>query len=255
MTGAGLRVYDTAEELAAAAAGLFADLAAAEVEAKGVFTAALSGGSTPGMTYDALAGPDRAGRVPWQGVHLFWGDERCVGPDDPESNFAMARERLISRVDIPGENIHRMRGEDHPAASARRYEEELTGFFTSLGPPGSAPGTGVPALDLVFLGLGADCHTLSLFPGTAALEETERLVVENYIPRLGSWRLTMTPRLVGAAGSAVFLVSGGGKAEALVRALGGGEGDCPARLIRSSRLDPDNDWPLWLVDRAAARLL
>lgn len=226
-----------------------AELAAQEVVARaqaaaslrGRFTLALAGGRTPQALHALLADPAQPfrARVPWARTEVFFGDERCVPPGHPDSNYRAAREALLAHVPLPERQVHRMRGEDpDPAASARAYETELR---AALG-----PGEGVPRLDLVLLGVGPDGHTASLFPGTAALEPSGELVAANHVPRLGAWRLTFTLPLLDAARAVVFLVSGEEKAAAVAAALEGGA-DVPAARVRPNRGDL-----LWVLDAAAA---
>jgi 6-phosphogluconolactonase len=200
----------------------------------------LTGGNTPRPVYDLLSRPPLLSRVDWGRVHLFWGDERCVPPDHPDSNFNMARQSLLAGIGAPESLIHRMLAEleDHEKA-ARLYEEELERLF---------PGTSPPAFDLVLLGMGDDGHTASLFPGTQWDES--RLVVPNYVPKFGAWRITMTPRLLNAARSVVFLTAGAGKALALARVLDGPPGSIPAQ-----RIQPESGSLTWMVDEEAGALL
>ena len=207
-----LEIYPDIDQLSWRAAQLFVQLARQSVEKKGRFCVALSGGSTPLLTYTLLARQPLADQVKWNGVHLFWGDERCVPPDHPMSNYGQVERALIRHVNIPSENIHRMHGELAPIDSARHYEMEIRRFF---GTGGQQP----PALDLFLLGLGEDGHTASLFPGSPALEEQDRWVLAVRRPEDGSWRLTMTFPLLNAANTVVFLVSGDKKATILRRAL------------------------------------
>lgn len=244
-----LVVHATTEDLARSGAGLFVDRARGCVEKRGIFTVVLSGGSTPGEMFNLLASVEFRDRVPWNNVHIFWGDERCVSPISPESNYRLAFDKLISKVGIPEENVHRMKGEGEPPKAALEYEKELKDFFLSRGLPFAKEDPEVPVLDLVFLGLGPDGHTLSLFPGSSAVSDERRLVVENYVDILAAYRLTMTPRLVNYARTVVFLVSGENKAE-ILKAVVEGMGSYPAGLIR-----PVDGKLLWLVGGAAARLL
>lgn len=241
-----IRVYATPDAVATAVAEMFASVADEEVGRKGFFTAALSGGTTPVAAYRELAGRRYSSVVPWGSTHLFWGDERCVGPEHPESNYRAAADALLARVPIPEENIHRMQGELAPADAARAYEGEVIDTFGRLDP--ARPGT--PRFDLVLLGLGADGHTLSIFPGTRAAEERQRLVVENHVESLGSWRLTMTMPLVNSAARVVFLVTGEAKAEVLARVMSGAHPELPASMVR-----PAGGTLIWLVDSRAAKFL
>jgi len=234
----GLRVYKDADELARAAASLFLDLSSEKIAEKGSFTAVLSGGKTPEKLYGLLASPEFKENIEWAKVHLFWGDERCVPPDDPESNYAMASRVLLTGVPVPRENIHRIKGELGPQLAAALYEEEITKYFKDS----------APVFDLVLLGLGSDGHTLSLFPGTDALGEKKRLVAENYVEKLGMWRVTMTLPLVNRASNLVFIISGAAKGAALREVVK--EGLHPAGMIR-----PANGRLLWLADTEAAGFL
>jgi 6-phosphogluconolactonase len=236
-----LRVFADGAELARAAAEEFARRAEEAVRARERFSVALSGGSTPRRLFALLADREEPfrDRIDWRAVHLFWGDERHVPPDHLESNFRMAREALLDRVAVPAENVHRLRGEEPDAArAAALYEEELRAFFRDA-----------PRFDLVLLGLGADAHTASLFPGTAAVRERARWVAAPWVEKLGAFRLTLTPAVFDRAAAVIFLVQGEEKAGAL-RAVLAGERDLdrfPAQAVH-----PQDGEILWLVDRAAA---
>jgi len=232
-----LDVYADKDRLAEAAARLFVERAQRSVDGTGRFAVALAGGSTPQRAYELLADAYRDD-LDWGRVHVFFGDERGVPPDHEDSNYRMANEALLSRV--PVGSVHRMRGELPPSEAAADYERELRGFFG-----------GPPVFDLVLLGVGEDGHTASLFPRTPALDATERLAAANPVEKLGTTRITLTAPTINASRNVAFLVSGGGKAEALKEILEGDADprDYPAKLIR-----PAGD-PAWMVDRAAARLL
>ncbi|MCG2784211.1 MAG: 6-phosphogluconolactonase [Anaerolineae bacterium] len=216
------------------AAQLFAQQA---VAARGRFSVALSGGSTPRALYERLASAEFSGRIPWRDIHLFWGDERCVPPDHADSNYRMTAESLLRRVPLPAENIHRIQGELAPHEAAAHYEAGLRAFFG-----------GAPVFDLVLLGMGDDGHTASLFPDSPALAESARwaVAVEHTSPPppLVS-RVTLTFGVFNAARRVVFLVTGAGKAQKLAEIRRGA--DLPAGRIR-----PPNGDLLWLVDEAAA---
>jgi 6-phosphogluconolactonase len=212
--------------IARTAAERIAHTAREAIGRRGRFTMVLSGGSTPWGLYQRLAGPDYASAMPWSATHLFWGDERCVPPDDERSNYRLARDAgLLAR---PLAGVHRMRGEDPPATGARAYEEELRAFFarSSRGAETTRPdsttradstgssGTRVPVFDVVLLGMGEDGHTASLFPGSSALEERERWVVSTQAHE-GVARLTLTLPVLVAARRVVFLISGAEKAAPL----------------------------------------
>ncbi len=234
-----VRVVDGPAALARAAAEEWRVRALAT--ASGRFAVALAGGSTPRALYALLADPRAPYReaLPWARTHVFFGDERTVPPDHPESNYGTAREALLARVPIPPENVHRIRGEEDPVAAARSYEDDLRAFF---GRP--------PRFDLVLLGLGADGHTASLFPGSPALEEP-RLVAAPFVPALGARRITLTLPALDAASRVVFLVSGATKAPAVALILSGGPG---SEALPAARVRPLDGTVLWLVDRAAAGL-
>lgn len=231
--------------LAAEAATRFAMLAQ-EVVAEGRrFAVALSGGSTPRAAYALLASPPLRDQVPWPRVHLFWGDERCVPPHDPQSNYRMAREVLLDHIPIPAGNVHRVLAEHGPVEAAEAYERELRRFFHSPAPQ-------IPSFDLVLLGLGADGHTASLFPGTAALDEEERLAVANYVPQQNAWRVTLTFPVLNAAGHVIFLVAGAGKAARVRDVLAA---TSPANRLPAQRIRPTSGILTWMIDRAAAAQL
>jgi 6-phosphogluconolactonase len=205
------------------------------------FSVALAGGNTPRRLYATLAAPPFRQRVPWERVHVFWGDERCVPPDHPASNYRMARETLLDHVPLPACNVHRVRGELGPEAAAQEYAGELRAFF----------GTRWPAFDLILLGMGNDGHTASLFPASEALQEATRPVVgvtAHYQDRPAR-RVTLTPPALNAARQVMFLVSGAGKAETLRAVLAGPyqPHTLPAQIVR-----PSDGHLLWLVDAAAA---
>lgn len=243
-----LHIFEEADGVARAAAWEFRRRAARVVAARGRFTAVLSGGSTPERLFRLLReGPETPGQdpPPWSRVHLFWGDERPVPPDHPDSNFGAARQLLLAGLAIPAANVHRIRGEiDEPSRAAAEYEAEIRAFFDLE--EGEAP-----RFDLVFLGIGADGHTASLFPGGAALA-AGGLVAAVWVERLGTFRITLTPRVFNRAACVIFLVSGESKAEILERVVVGTEAP---QLLPALAIRPESGEILWLVDRAAARLL
>ena len=226
-------------ELSRQSAERFSQLALQSVEAAGRMTVALSGGSTPKHLYLLLASPDYQNRIPWGNVQVFWGDERCVPPDHPESNFRMAQEALLSQIEIPAENIHRMRGEGQPQMAAAEYEEELQKFF------GLNSGA-LPRFDLILLGIGEDGHTASLFPGSEALNETKHLVVAPFVAKLNSHRLSLSLAVLNNAAEVWFLVTGGSKADAVKKVLSGSS-DLPA-----ARVHPVNGKLIWFITQDAA---
>jgi 6-phosphogluconolactonase len=212
---ASVRAYVDAEELALKAAQYFARLADQYVIGNGYFSVALSGGTTPQAMFRVLAQEPFYSTVPWSMIHFFWSDERCVPPDHAESNYRVAHELLLSKVPVPPENILRFKGEvSEPDLAAQDYENRLRTFFLA-GPganlTGTAPLLQFPRFDLILLGLGADGHTASLFPGTAAVAINQRIAVANHVPQLNAQRLTLTVPTINNARNVTFLVSGADK--------------------------------------------
>ena len=242
-----VRVATDAAALARDAAEVFASAAGDAVRERGLFSVALAGGSTPRGLYSLLAGESFRARVPWTRTHFFWGDERHVPSDHPESNYRLVHETMLSRVGVPEDHIHRIRTElPDAAAAADAYEETLRGF---VGPVGRSR----PLFDLVLLGMGSDGHTASLFPGTDGLHETTRFVVANWVERLGSHRITLTVPALCSAAHVVFLVSGADKAATLREVL---MVEAPTEALPASLIRPIRGGRLtWLVDQDAARLL
>jgi len=236
-------VYPDAASLAHAAAELFAKLAGDAIRTSGRFAVALAGGSTPRGVYTLLASDPFASRVNWPRVHVFWGDERCVPPGHPESNYRMARETLLDHVPIPPANVHRIPCEQEPTRAAAAYERTLWKFF-AVSPEG-----GPPRFDLILLGMGDDGHTASLFPGTTALHERRRWVVAHYVEKLQAWRVTLTPVVLNAAAHVIFLVSGAGKAARLRQVL---RGPYQPDVLPAQIVQPATGRLVWLVDAEAA---
>ena len=236
-----IRVFPDPASLAEAAAGHIVEKAQSAIDARGRFGIALSGGSTPRDLHVKLANPPFKDEIDWAHVHVFFGDERCVPPGDPQSNYRMALDTLLSHVPIPHEQVHRMKGDLPPDEAAAEYERELKEFF------GAEP----PTLDVVLLGMGDNGHCASLFPGCHALHEQQRWVVAEFIPEVNMWRITLTPVVLNAAREVVFLVAGANKAEMLRQVLEGPfEPDVrPAQIVR-----PAGEL-IWMVDAAAAARL
>jgi 6-phosphogluconolactonase len=236
-----IRILKTAPDLFEAAAAEFAAQASEAVRANGRFTVALSGGSTPRTLYSLLATKPN---IPWDKICIFWGDERHVSPDQPESNYRMANEALLSKVPVRPENIFRIHAEEKDAAvAALQYEQTLKDFFHL------SPGE-FPRFDLIFLGVGPDGHTASLFPGTSALNENQRLVVANWVPKFNTDRITFTFPVLNAAACVMFLTSGADKAAILHEVLENSSADLP-----SQKVCPENGKLIWLVDEPAASTL
>lgn len=230
------------DALAREAARRFVALAGEAVASRGRFSVALSGGSTPGAFYRLLAEDPVRGQIPWEQVHIFWGDERCVPPDDPGSNYRLANDTLISHVPVPPGHVHRVQGELEPGAAARAYSHELQDYFCGLR----------ARFDLVVLGLGSDAHTASLFPGSSALQETERLAVavEAYYDDRPAARVSLTLPAINTARQIWFLVAGQAKSEIVQAVLEGADEGLPAQRIR-----PTAGELTWILDAAAASLL
>lgn len=241
-TSVEIRKLTTPQELFAAAAEEVVRAAEEAVAARGRFTIALSGGSTPKSLFNLLATNART-TLPWDRMFFFWGDERHVPPTDAESNYRMADEAMLSKIPVAAGNVFRIATENPDAAAAAdAYEQTLRKFF-QLG-PGE-----FPRFDLILLGMGPDGHTASLFPGTAALQEKSRLVVANWVEKLKASRITLTLPVLNAARCVAFLVSGTDKADALKAVL---EGDAPGEQYPSKLVKPSDGKLIWLVDRAAA---
>lgn len=240
-----LRIVADGGEIARAAAEEVTRLAGEAVSARGRFTFVLSGGSTPRSLFTLLADPHESfrDRIAWNAVHVFWGDERCVPPDHPDSNYRMARESLLDHVPIPAANVHRIAAENPDAAEAAAlYDNELGAFFSS--------GSELPRFDLILLGLGPDGHTASLFPGNAAVHETQRRVIAPFVEKFGTHRITLTAPVLNHAAEVIFLVSGAEKSSALRAVL---EGERQVDLYPAQIIQPDDGTLVWLVDNAAAQ--
>ncbi len=227
--------------VAAEGADRFIESARAAIEARGIFRVALAGGTTPNAVYPLLRSQPRVGRVDWSRVEFFWGDERAVPPDDPESNFGTAYRMFISQLpNVRPEAIHRMQGEAADLdAAALTYETELRLAF---GVRGERPLP--PEFDLIWLGLGPDGHTASIFAGSSAVRVKDRWVAANWVPSRQMWRLTLTFPVIDAAREVVFLATGENKANA-IRHIRSGRSPLPAARVRGRRV-------VWLIDAAAA---
>lgn len=235
-------VADDLDDLSRRAARFFAESAREAIDKQGRFTVALSGGSTPRRTF-ALFAEEPFRSIPWNAIHIFWGDERLVPLTQPDNHFRMSTDIFLSKISIPSENVHRVMVESEtPAAAADDYENQLKAFF------GLDPGE-LPRFDLIILGMGADGHMASLFPGTPGLGERQRLVTSHFVPKVNTNRLTLTLPVLEHARQIMFLVSGTNKAETLRQVLGSTEPDAtlPATLLR-----PKDGKVLWMVDQDAA---
>ncbi len=237
-----LLISDTPQAVWQKAAALFAGAAAQAIAARGRFTTALAGGSTPRGLYALLADDKHGPLIDWQNIFIFWGDERCVPPDHADSNYRLAHDTLLSKIPVPGRNIFPMyTGNEPPAAAAAAYAQLLARFFGLTGGP--------PAFDLILLGLGHDGHTASLFPGSSAVAENRALVTAIHAGPQAGYRLTLTLPVLNAAARILFLVTGENKAAVLYDLVTGqGQtGTMPASLVR-----PAGEL-LVLADRQAAK--
>jgi len=239
------RIVSDLAELHRAGADEFIRCAREAISARGRFVVSLAGGSTPKGAYALTAGDqkDPAKRLPWDKIHLFFSDERNVPPDDKESNYRMANESLLSKVPVPTENVHRIPAELDPSTAATQYEAELRNFFKPK--PGDWP-----RFDLFMLGMGPDGHTASLFPGSTALNENSRWVVANWVEKFKTYRITFTFPVINHAAQVMFFVAGEDKAPVLKEVLQGKEAVYPSQRVR-----PVDGRLLWIVDKAAAKLL
>lgn len=236
-----VRIFSNNQELIEAAVGEIARCREESIQSRGGFSLALSGGSTPRVLHARLAQEHPQAEF-WEKVQLFFGDERSVPPDHPESNYRMANETLFSKAKIPAENIHRMQAELPPQVAADEYERELRKYF------GTETGE-FPRFDLILLGMGPDGHTASLFPGTTALAENSRLVVANWVPRLNTWRITLTFPVLNHAREVIFLVTGENKAPVIAQIWG----DAPSSETFPAQLvSPQQGRLIWMLDEAAA---
>lgn len=240
MSASEVRIYPDLVEASRAAAEAFVRIGEDSIAARGWFSVALSGGSTPNRMYADLALNEFSSRLDWRHAHFFWGDERSVPPDDPQSNFRMANDALLSHVQVPPENIHRIQAEKTPKEAASDYEHLLRGFEWGE----------LTGFDLALLGLGTNGHTASLFPYSDALNERSRWCVDTWVEELKAARITLTPPFLNRSANVIFLVVGSEKASILSEILHGqyDPDRLPAQLI-----EPKNGRLIWLVDRDAAR--
>ncbi|HEX8737738.1 MAG TPA: 6-phosphogluconolactonase [Pyrinomonadaceae bacterium] len=234
-----VEIFPDVGALNEAAAQLIVEIASRILRTSDKFSIALAGGSTPESLYKLLASDAFKNKIDWTKTLAFFGDERCVAPDDTESNYRMANAAMLARVPLPKENIFRLRGEIEPEKAALEYDEIIK---KTLGENAR--------FDLILLGMGDDGHTASLFPKSRALRETEKLVAANYVEKLNANRLTMTFRAINRAKNVLFLVSGAKKAEMIKKVLSSETIDLPSSLIK-----PENGKCRWFLEREAARLI
>lgn len=240
-------VYDTPQRVAEAAAEVFAKYAVEAAQTRGIARIAISGGSTPKRMFSLLADPAQpfVQQVPWDKLELYWVDERCVGPDDADSNYGLTREQLLSKVPLPPDRIFRMEGELDPEEGAAKYETYLRNNF-------KLEGAQAPSFDLILLGMGDDGHTASLFPHTDAINEMGRLVVANHVLQKDSWRITLTWPVINQGKRVVFLIEGAAKADRLHEVL---LGDYDPETLPSQLIRPESGHVNLLLDAEAARRL
>ena len=242
-----IRIFADLEALSRAAAETIVERASDCLQKQDTFSIALSGGSTPKTLYALLAKEAAlADRIPWQRIHFFWSDERHVPPGHPDSNYLMAYNMLLSQAPIPSTNIHRFRSEDANAErAAADYELQIQRFFKIRAGK-------MPRFDFVLLGMGADGHTASLFPGTSALKETRRLVLANWVESLRTFRLTLTAPVLNSAACLMFLVAGKDKADAVKAIL---EGNFDPNRYPAQLIQPCSGELIWLLDGSAGKHL
>ena len=241
-----IRVVEDPAELARVAADEFKRLANEAVQNKGSFNVALSGGSTPKAMFDLLSTDPWRATVPWSKTHFFWGDERHVPPDDEDSNYRMTKEHLFSSIPILPENIYRVEAEKPNAKEvAAKYERELRQHF-------NLSENEIPRFDLVFLGMGDDGHTASLFPGTDVVHDRQHLVAAPWVAKFDSHRITLTPKVINNADRIIFLVKGEDKANTLVKVL---SDEKNIDLYPAQVVNPTHGSLLWLCDREASSKL
>lgn len=232
-----IKVVPDAPSIASEAAGRIVTLAEEHLALDGRFTLVLSGGSTPKALYHLLTTEPYRKMVDWKKVEFFFGDERCVPPDHPDSNFRMANEAMFKPLSIPAGHIQRMKGEIDPEAAAIEYGQMLKARFGDGGP------------DLILLGMGDDGHTASLFPGTKALAETKHRCVANHVEKLNAWRITMSAPFINRAQRVMILAGGAAKAAPMAEVL---EGDPDPDRLPIQLIQPASGRLTWIVDAAAA---
>jgi len=235
-----VEVLPDLEALSRRAAEIFVAVSKNSIARKKRFAVAISGGSTPRRMYTLLGSLGYRERVEWPRVHFFWADERCVPKEDEASNFKSAFDALLSKIDLPEKNIHRVKGEEPPDKAASDYEKEIRRFFGE---------SEIPVFDLIFLGIGEDGHTASLFPGSKSIEETVRLAIPVYLEKPGKNRVTLTLPVLNHAGEVLFLAAGSSKAAVVSEILEDGEKKkrFPAGLVH-----PAPEKMTWLIDQEAA---
>jgi 6-phosphogluconolactonase len=237
-----IKIYENVEALSVAVAELFLEKACLAVAERGRFIVSLAGGQTPRNIYEILGKPPYSTNIPWQKVHVFWGDERYVMLDDIRSNQLMGRKAFLDHVPIPQEQIHPILCKSSPQQAAQEYEQVIASTFLQE----------KPQFDFIFLGLGSDGHTASLFPNTPILNETDHWVGHVYLPEQDSHRVTLTAPLINQGKTIVFLVTGDNKAEIVHEVL---EGPLDSQRLPSQMIAPQQGDLYWFMDRGASKLL
>ncbi len=237
-----VHIRGNADDLARSACEQLTEVLTDAIDKRGTGSLVLSGGQTPRRVYQLLASPSFHERLDWKSVHLYFGDERMVPPDHPDSNFGMAKHELISHVPVPDTHVHRMRGELPPEDAANEYAAELESIYKKE----------APRFDCVMLGIGEDGHTASLFPGTSALRERKQWVSAVFVPRLNAWRLTLTLPVVNNARQVMFLAEGEKKASIVRKVIHAGT---PTEELPATLIHPERGELHWMLDTEAAALL
>jgi 6-phosphogluconolactonase len=227
-------VLPNSDALARAMAEQLLEAAQAAAAARGVARIAISGGNTPKRTFEMLAGESQFSKFPWDKTDLFWVDERCVPPDDKDSNYRMTRLAMLDKVPLAANRVFRMEGELNPAEAAARYESTIRNRFR-------LEGAELPTFDLIALGMGPDGHTASLFPHTEGLHELTRIVIPNHVLQKETWRVTLTSPVINQGRKVIFLIGGADKTEVLSQVL-------------SNTYDPET-WPSQLIQPKSGELL
>jgi 6-phosphogluconolactonase len=234
-----IKISSDKNKLILESAAYIADLIEKSIKEKDRCTFVLSGGSTPKDLYETLASEKYRAVIDWSKVHVFWGDERCVPPDHPDSNYRMAKEALIDHVDIPQENVYRIPAEKEPVEAAREYEETIKKIVGGS--------TQFPVFDIILLGIGEDGHTASLFPGTMALEEKKRWVTEVFVPKFDAYRISLTLPVINNGKNIIFLVAGEAKSDVVNQVYNRIDTTSP-----SAQVDPINGNLVYLLDKSAS---
>jgi 6-phosphogluconolactonase len=235
-------ISETREQLALSAATSIAMMTGNAIKTRGYCSLVLSGGETPRRVYQLLGTVPFVNKINWERLHIFFGDERTVPPDDPQSNYGMVRRELLYRLPIPDNNIHRIQGELSAVDAAKKYDEDIEKHFK----------TRSPRFDIVLLGIGIDGHTASLFPDSDALKEKQKIAIGVYIPQLESWRVTLSLPVINRAAAVLFLISGSGKASIVERIL---SSRLPSSRMPATLVQLRDGSVEWFLDRAAASLL